>query len=359
MRPSWVEIDLGAIAHNVAALADLVAPAAVCAVVKADGYGHGDVPVAEAALAAGAEWLAVALLEEGIRLREAGIEAPVLVLSEPDPSDAGELLHWGLTPTVYREEMIDALGKAATVMSGVHLKVNTGMHRVGANPEEVADLVARIDRHALLALSGVFTHFASSDEDDGFTREQMDRFDRATHGISGPLVHMANTAGAILHPSSRRDLVRLGIGIYGLHPCDATRPYVALRPAMRIVSHVAFVQRLSAGERPSYGRRRELTEDAYVATVPLGYADGLPRLLTDKLEVLIRGKRRPLAGTVTMDQIIVDLGDEAMNAGEEVILIGSQGEEEVTADEWSANLGTISYEVVCQIGPRLPRRYQS
>ncbi|HEX5723715.1 MAG TPA: alanine racemase [Acidimicrobiia bacterium] len=359
MRPSWVEIDLGAIAHNVAALRDLVAPAAVCAVVKADGYGHGDVPVAEAALAAGAEWLAVALLEEGIRLREAGIEAPVLVLSEPDPSDAVELLHWGLTPTVYREEMIDALGEAAVVMSGVHLKINTGMHRVGAKPEDVGDLLARIDRYPLLALAGVFTHFASSDEDDGFTREQVERFDRATQGIEGPLVHMANTAGAILHPSSRRDLVRLGIGIYGLHPCDDTRPYVGLRPAMRIVSHVAFVQRLAAGERPSYGRRRELATDAYVATVPLGYADGVPRLLTDKLEVLIRGKRRSLAGTVTMDQIIVDVGDEEVNAGEEVILLGPQGDEEVTADEWSSNLGTISYEVVCQIGPRLPRRYES
>lgn len=359
MRPSWVEVDLGAIADNVGALRDLVAPAAVCAVVKADGYGHGDVPVAEAALAAGAEWIAVALLEEGIRLREAGIEAPVLVLSEPDPSDAAELLHWRLTPTVYRREMIDALGEAAMGVTGVHLKVNTGMHRVGAKPEEVANLVARIDRHPLLALGGVFTHFASSDEDDGFTREQMERFDRATRGIEGPLVHMANTAGAILHPSSRRDLVRLGIGIYGLHPCDDTRSHVTLRPAMRIVSHVAFVQRLAAGERPSYGRRRELPTDAYVATIPLGYADGLPRLLTDKLEVLIRGKRRPLAGTVTMDQIIVDLGDEEVGAGEEVVLLGSQREEEVTADEWSSHLGTISYEVVCQIGPRLPRRYES
>ena len=359
MRPSWVEVDLGAISHNVAALRDLVAPAAVCAVVKADGYGHGDVPVAEAALAAGAEWVAVALLEEGIRLREAGIEAPVLVLSEPDPSDAAELLHWGLTPTVYRPVMIDALGEAATVMSGVHLKINTGMHRVGAMPEDVEDLIARIDSYPFLALAGIFTHFASSDEDDGFTVEQMNRFDRATHGIAGPLVHMANTAGAILHPSSRRDLVRLGIGIYGLHPCDDTRSHIALRPAMRIVSHVAFVQRLAAGKRPSYGRRRELATDAYVATIPLGYADGVPRLLTDKLEVLIQGKRRPLAGTVTMDQIIVDLGDQQVSAGEEVILLGAQGEEEVTADEWSSNLGTISYEVVCQIGPRLPRRYES
>jgi alanine racemase len=359
MRPSWVEVDLRAIRHNVRALGKLVAPAAVCAVVKADGYGHGDVPVAEASLAAGAQWLAVALLEEGIRLREAGIEAPVLVLSEPNPSDAAELLHWGLTPTVYRQEMVDALGAGAKVMSGVHLKINTGMHRVGAKPEEVGDLIARIERQPLLALAGVFTHFAVSESDDGFTLEQADRFDRTIRDIEAPLVHMANTAGAILHPSTRRDLVRLGIGIYGLHPSHATRSHVDLRPAMRIVSHVAFVQRLPAGERPSYGRRRELTQDAYVATVPLGYADGLPRVMSDKVEVLIRGRRRPLAGTVTMDQIIVDVGDEAVEAGEEVILIGAQGEQQVTADEWASMLGTISYEVVCQIGPRLPRRYES
>ena len=359
MRHSWVEVDLRAIRHNVQALRELVAPAAVCAVVKADGYGHGDVPVAEASLAAGAQWLAVALLEEGIRLREAGIEAPVLVLAEPNPSDAAELLHWGLTPTVYRKEMVDALGAGAEVMSGVHLKIDTGMHRVGAKPEDVGDLIARVNGQPLLALTGVFTHFAVSDEDDGFTLEQVDRFDRAIRGIDAPLVHMANTAGAILHPSTRRDLVRLGIGIYGLHPSPATRSHVDLHPAMRIVSHVAFVQRLPAGVRPSYGRRRELTQDAYVATVPIGYADGLPRLLSDKLEVLIRGRRRPLAGTVTMDQIIVDVGDEAVEAGEEVILIGVQGEQQVTADEWASMLGTISYEVVCQIGPRLPRRYES
>jgi alanine racemase len=359
MRPSWVEVDLDAIRHNVRALRQAVAPAAVCAVVKADGYGHGDVPGAEAALAAGAEWLAVALLEEGIRLREAGIEAPVLVLAEPDPADAAELLHWGLTPTVYRPEMIDALGAGAKVMSAVHLKVDTGMHRVGAAPKDVADLVARIDRHPLLVLGGVFTHFAVADEDEVFTREQIDRFDRATRSLEAPLVHMGNTAGAVLFPEARRDLARLGLGIYGLHPCEATRALVNLRPAMRIVSHVSYTQRLGAGERPSYGRQRALPNDAYVATVPIGYADGVPRLLSGEGEVLIGGKRRPLAGRVTMDQIVVDCGDDEIQVGDEVVLIGRQGLEEITADEWSTITNTISYEVVCRIGSRLPRRYVS
>lgn len=327
--------------------------------VKADGYGHGDVPVAVEALEAGAKWLAVALLEEGIRLREAGIEAPILVLSEPDRDDAGELLHWGLTPTVYREEMIDALGAGASVLTGVHLKIDTGMHRVGAHPERVPDLVAHIDRHPLLALAGIFTHFAVSDEDDGFTIEQTKQFDLAIRGLEAPLIHLANTAGAVLHPSSRRDMVRVGIGIYGLHPSEATRRHVDLRPAMRIVSRVAHVQNLPEGERSSYGRRRPLPSRATVATVPIGYADGLPRLLSDPGEVLIGGKRRPMAGTVTMDQILVDCGEDEIHLGDEVVLLGRQGSEEITADEWAKQLRTISYEVICQVGPRLPRRYTS
>ena len=359
MRRSWVEVNLDAVSENTRALSRLVAPTKVCAVVKADGYGHGDVPVAEAALGGGAEWLAVALLEEGIRLREAGIEAPILVLSEPDLRDCAELVHWRLTPTVYTEETIAEFGRVAQGQVDLHLKIDTGMHRVGAAPGQVPALMARINDLESLRLGGVFTHFAVSEQDDSFTDEQVQLFDRVTAGYSAPLTHLANTAGALLHPSARRDLVRTGIGLYGLHPSDLTRSLIELRPAMRIVAHVAYVQRLAAGERPSYGRRRELTRDAIVATVPIGYADGLPRLLSDSGEVLIRGKRRPLAGTVTMDQIVVDCGEDEIEVGEEVVLLGRQGPGEVTADDWSSWGQTISYEIVCQVGPRLPRRYVS
>ena len=354
MRPSWVEVDLDAIRQNVRALAALIAPAKLCAVVKADGYGHGDVPVAEAAVEAGASWLAVALVEEGVRLREAGIDAPILLLSEPPLSDATEVVRWNLTPTVYRQDFVEALRAAGA--DRVQVKVDTGMHRVGVAPSALHALVDAC-RSAALTVEAIWTHFAVSEEVGDFTEAQIATFNEAVAGLEVPIAHLANTAGGILHPEARRDMVRAGIGIYGIHPGPATRSGVALKPAMRIVSRVGYVQLLAAGDRPSYGRRRALTKASNVATVPIGYADGLPRGLSERGEVLIGGHRHPLAGTVTMDQIVVDVGDMTVQVGDEVVLIGRQGDEEITADEWADLLGTIAYEVVCQIGPRLPRRY--
>ncbi len=353
MRPTLVEIDLGAVAHNISELRRLVAPSAVCAVVKADAYGHGDVPVGEAAIEAGAEWLAVALVEEGVRLREAGIDAPILLLSEPWSADAVSVVKWDLTPTVYTERFIDALVDAGCP-STVHLKVDTGMHRVGAGPDRVAELV-RHARRAGLDLGALWTHFAVADEDASFTRGQIERFEAVAAGLDIGMRHMANTAGAILFPEARADMVRIGLGTYGLHPCPGTREVVELKPAMRLVSRVTHVQRLDAGERPSYGRIRPLARAATVATVPVGYADGFTRARMG--DVLINGERHPLAGRVTMDQVLIDVGDAEVSVGDEVVLIGRQGDQEVTADEWATELGTVSYEIVCSIGPRVPRRY--
>jgi alanine racemase len=196
-----------------------------------------------------------------------------------------------------------------------------------------------------------------ADEDPGFTSRQVESFEEVADGLSPPMTHLANTAGAVLHPEARADMCRIGLGAYGLHPCEATREVISLRPAMRVVTRVTHVQRLPAGERPSYGRVRELKRAATVVTAPIGYADGFPRLLTGSGAVLIGGKRFPLAGTVTMDQIVIDVGDEDVDVGEEVVLLGPQAGDEITADEWADNLGTISYEVVCSIGPRVPRRY--
>lgn len=354
MRPSWVEVDLEAIRHNVRALKALIAPAMLCAVVKADGYGHGDVPVAEAAIEAGATWLAVALVEEGVRLREAGVEAPILLLSEPPLSDASEVVHWNLTPTVYRPDFVGALRAAGG--KGVQVKVDTGMHRVGAAPPALPALVEAC-RAAGITVDAIWTHFAVSEEVGDFTVAQIAAFDEAIDGLDAPMTHLANTAGGILYPGARRDMVRIGIGIYGIHPGPATWPRVTLKPAMRIVSQVGYVQLLAAGARPSYGRRRPLGDDSNVVTVPIGYADGFPRGLSDEGQVLIGGRRHPLAGTVTMDQIVVDVGGMSVQVGDEVVVIGRQDDEEITADEWAGLLGTIPYEVVCQIGPRLPRRY--
>jgi alanine racemase len=362
VRPSWVEVDLGAIRHNVGVIADVVAPAEVCAVVKADGYGHGDVPVAGAAVAAGATRLAVALLAEGIRLREAGIDVPILLLSEPLGDDAAEVVRWNLTPSAYRRSFLDALQAAAPEGYPVHVKVDTGMHRVGASPQD-AEALARATDHGPLALEGLWTHFPVAESDEAFTLGQVERFSSlaeklAADGIRPALLHAANTAGALGHVETRFDLVRPGIGIYGLRPAPGYAPDVDLEPAMRVVSRVVYARRLPAGSRPSYGRIRPLDEEATVATVPIGYADGVARRLGHSGgEVLIRGKRYPFAGNVTMDQVMIDLGDDPVEVGDEVVLLGPQGEEEITADEWAMRLDTINWEIVCGFGPRLPRKY--
>lgn len=355
MRPTIAEIDLEAVKHNVRVIRELISPARLCAVVKADGYGHGDVPVAQAALDAGAEWLAVALVEEGARLREAGIAEPILLLSQPPAEDAMEVVSWDLTPTVYTFEFAEALASSGPGMS-VHVKVDTGMHRVGASPEDATGLIEQMSSGSL-TLGGIWTHFPVADEDPEFTEDQIDRFLEIAGGVDAPLIHMANTAGALLYEKSRADLCRVGLGIYGLHPCQETRDLVDLQPAMRVVSKVSHVQRLPAGARPSYGRVTELARETTVATVPIGYADGLPRSISESGEVLVGGLRRKLAGRVTMDQIVVDVGEHAPVPGDEVVVLGSQQDEQVTADELAELAGTISYEIVCSIGPRVPRKY--
>ncbi len=356
VRPTYAEIDLTAIAENVAAFVDLIAPAQLCAVVKADAYGHGDVPVANTALEAGASWLAVALVEEAIRLRDAGIDVPILLLSEPPLRDVAEVVRWKLTPTAYSQRFVDALADSRARLP-VHLKIDTGMHRVGAVPRMVADLVASVRRAGNLDLEGVWTHFPVADEDPEFTRHQIAEFDEAIADLEVPLVHMANTAGAVLYPEARRSMCRVGLGIYGLHPCPQTQDHLTLRPAMRLVTHVSSIRRLDAGARPSYGRIRPLPGESTVVTAPIGYADGYSRGLSHRGAALIGGRRHPLAGMVTMDQIMVDVGDGEVEVGDEVVLMGVQGDEEITAYEWADLLGTITYEVICTVGPRVPRRY--
>lgn len=365
MRQSWIEIDLDAVRSNVEALAKVAAPARFCAVVKADAYGHGDVPVAEAAVEAGADWLAVALVEEGARLREAGVEAPILLLSEPPLSDVDEVLRWRLTPTAYTQAFLAALeAVAGPEPLGVHVKLDTGMHRVGADGRTATHLARRAHAAPNLQLEGVWTHFAVADEDFEFTAQQLDVLRGFAallreENIDPGMLHAANSAGTLFHPASRLDMVRVGIAMYGLTPAPQMEPIVRLRPAMRVVSQVALVRRLPAGARPSYGRRRALEQEAAVATVPVGYADGVVRRLSSVGgQVLIAGQRFPYAGTVTMDQVVIDVDDVQVEAGDEVVLLGRQGQNEITAEDWADWLGTINYEVVCNFGPRLPRRYR-
>ena len=370
LRPVWAEVDLGAIRDNAATLATVADPARLCAVVKAGAYGHGPVPVARAALDGGASWLAVALVEEGADLREAGITAPVLLLSEPPLEALPEVVALGLTPTLYSLSGVEAAAKAvasageATPLA-VHVKVDTGMHRVGAAPELAVALALAVEERAELRLEGLWTHFAVADEpDDPFTDRQLERFAAvvdalAASGVRPPLLHACNSAGVIAHPAARHDLVRCGIALYGVAPSPALEGRVDLRPALSVRARVSQVKEVAAGEGISYGLRYRFDRRSVVATVPLGYADGVPwRLAAVGGEVLIGGRRRPIAGSVTMDQITVDCGDDADVApGDEVVLLGRQGGESVDAWEWASRLGTIAYEVLCAVGPRVPRTY--
>jgi len=366
-RPAWVEVDLDAVHHNVRALTAVAAPARVLATVKADAYGHGAVPVARTALAAGATWLGVAFVEEAIELRDAGIDAPVLLLSEPPEDAAPTVVARRLTPIVYSAAGIDALAAAAAAAGTVlpvHLKVDTGMHRVGCHPEVAVDLAARVAAHDALLLEGLATHLAVADEADrAYTEGQLDAFDAVLAAVTAavgrpPIVHVANSAGALAYPRARFDLVRVGITMYGIDPSATVTGCVALRPALSLHARVSFVKDLPAGARVSYGLRYELATPSRIATVPVGYADGVPRGLgAAGGEVLVAGRRCPIAGTVTMDQILVDVGDGEVAVGDAVVLLGSQGSACVTAAEWADRLGTIPYEVVTRLGGRLPRRH--
>jgi alanine racemase len=367
-RWAWAEVDLGALRQNAAALAAISAPAALCAVVKAGGYGHGAVPAARAALEGGASWLAVALVEEGVELREAGVDAPVLLLSEPPPSAMAEIVARRLTPTIYTQGGVEAAAKAVVVAAtdvplDVHVKVDTGMHRVGAAPEEAVHVATAVAERPELRLDGLWTHFATADDPDpSFTADQAARFDAvvarlAAVGLRPPLLHTCNSAGAIAHPGARRDLVRCGLALYGVPPARALATRVVLRPALSLRARVTLVKSVAAHEGISYGLRHRFSRDSVVATVPIGYADGVPwRLGVNGGEVLIGGRRRPIAGAVTMDQLTVDCGDDsAVAPGDEVVLLGRQGDDSVDAWEWADLVGTIPHEILCGIGPRVPR----
>jgi alanine racemase len=374
-RWAWAEIDLDAIRHNVATLRAAVSPSGTWAVVKANGYGHGAVEVARAALSAGAEGLCVALVQEGVELRQAGIDAPILVLSQQPPEQSELIVTHRLTPTLYEldrvVEFAAVVGSLGRVGYPVQVKVDTGMHRVGSTVNDAASIVAAIDADApLLRLAGVFTHLACADEPQrSETGDQLDRFSAALATLPArpPMVHAANSAGGLAHPRARHDIVRLGIAIYGIEPGpDVADLCGALRPALSLRARVGFVKTVQPGAAVSYGGRWTADRPTVVATLPLGYADGLPRRLGScGGEVLIGGTRRPIIGSVTMDQIVIDCGspDETLGrsvaVGDEVVLIGEQGGERIRAEEWARKLDTIPYEIVCGISPRIERHYRS
>jgi len=375
-RRTWAEIDAGASERNVRRLRAAAGDGAeLCAVVKADGYGHGAGTAACAALAGGATWLAVALVEEAAELRAVGIDAPILLLSEPPLEALDATLDLGLTATVYRPDLVRALADAARArgtVARVHVKLDTGMARVGVDAEGLDALLALLAASPSLEVEGFQTHLARADEpSEPTTAEQLERLARGldrlvAHGLAPRLVHVANTAGTLVHGPAWREvlrthlpeavpLVRTGIGVYGLDPGGEVRAADhALEPALRLVTHVTHVRRVAAGTPASYGHRWAAPTDGWLATVPVGYADGVPRVLSARLEVLWRGRRRPVAGTVTMDQLLVWC-DEEPSFGEEVVLLGAQGTDRIGMEEWAAAAGTITYEIATGISSRVRR----
>lgn len=365
-RWAWAEVDLDAIAHNVGVLRRAVAPADVWAVVKADAYGHGVVPVALAALGAGAEGLCVALVQEAAELRAAGVDAPILVLSEQPVEQAEAAVRLGVISTVYSLAQIDALEAAGAAGHRVHLKIDTGMHRVGCAPDQAVDLAREITRRPGLRLDGVFTHLAVADEPaDPFSTLQLDRFDAvlaelAAAGIDPGRVHAANSAGGLAHSRARHRLVRTGIALYGIAPGRGVEHLChELRPALTLRARVSHVKPVAAGARISYGLRHAFATDTIVATVPLGYADGVPRRLFETHgEVLVQGRRCPIVGVVTMDQLMIDVGAGTdLRVGDVVTLLGRDGPERVRAEDWAERLGTIGYEIVCGLSARVARHH--
>lgn len=367
-RDTWIEVDLDAITNNVKEFQRyLPQDTKIMAVVKANAYGHGSVPVARAALEAGASYLAVAFVDEGVELRQAGIEAPILVLGYTPEHAIDYALRHHLTLTVYRSESVLKVEQEAArlgMVAPVHIKVDTGMGRLGLLPAEVPSFLAQVASLPHVEVEGMFTHYATADEaDQSYALFQLQQFTevarraRAEHEI--PLVHIANSAGAIQRVEKVFDMVRIGIGLYGFYPSaevDDTR--VALRPALSLKSRIAHVKQPPPGTGVSYGKTYTVSGNEWIAVVPIGYADGVNRHLSNAGEVLVKGQRVPIVGTICMDQLMINVTDVMpVEVGDEVVIYGEQRGERITVDEVAKRLNTIHYEVVCALSHRLPRFY--
>ncbi len=368
-----MEVDLSAIRVNVATFRERIGPQRkLMAVVKADGYGHGAVEVARTALGAGADFLGVATVDEAIELRRSGIVAPTLILSEP-PIDALPLLfEYRIIPAVSTTEFALALGELAEARDDVapfHLKVDTGMNRIGVHHLDAPGFANSFSFHPGLRMEGVFTHFATADvPGDWEYTAQLEKFTTAVtamrqDGVDVGIVHAANSAATILHPEALFDMVRVGISLYGLHPDASTKGAIDLVPAMSVKARITLVKEPSLGEGVGYGLTHRVGLNAQIATIPLGYADGVHRVLSGKMDALHGGRRVSQVGRVCMDQMMLETSPTRTRAGllggfqvgDEVVLVGRQGGAEIELDELAETAGTINYELACSFGMRLPK----
>lgn len=371
-RPTWAEIDLDALAHNFRVIRRRVGPdVKILAAVKANAYGHGAVECATRLEREGVDWFGVALPEEGIELRTAGISKPILCLGGIWAGQESLCVQQNLTPVIYRLDVVEALDRAATdagTSVNVQVKIDTGMGRLGVRVDDVPDFCAALKRFANIRVDGLMTHLASADDkqQNEFTTQQLQRFEQAVaafrdHGFNPSYIHAANSAGLFTFAESRASMVRPGGTLYGftrdvLPPNSGTPP---LRPVMSLYSRIMLLKRLPKGEKLGYGGTFETTRDSVIATIPIGYDDGYRRALSNRARVIVRGQFAPVVGRVSMDLTIIDVTDVADVAlDDQVTLLGSDGDCSITAEDLGEFAGTISYEITCGISSRVPRVYR-
>ncbi len=367
-RPTMIEVDLAALVHNLHEIRKKVgAQCKIMAVVKANAYGHGAVSVASALARTGADWLGVASAEEGIELRQAGLSLPILVMGGILEPELEALAVYQLTPVVYHPEMIPLLEDTAA-RSGkpikIHVKVDTGMGRLGLAPDIAASFIQEIAQRGRLTVEGLMTHFAEAElEDQTFVQEQIQKFRRVlkdlnNRGIKIPLSHLANSAAILHHPTAYFQMVRPGIALYGYAPGTGTSNRPDLKPCLQLVTRIVQVKRVPKGTGISYGRSFVTQRESLIASLPIGYADGYSRRLSNRGQVIIHEQRAPIVGRVCMDMTMVDVTEVPdVRFGDPVVLLGQQGKQAITADEIAHWTDTISYEVLSILNPRITRKY--
>lgn len=361
---AWVTIDLDALAHNVQQLKKSLLPQTeLMAVVKADAYGHGAVTVARTVLEQGVSWLAVATILEGKELRQAGITAPILLLGAVQaPQEVDAIATWQLQPTLCSPKQALAVSQYAQQLTPVHLNIDTGMSRLGPLWQQGATFIQFVAKLPNLKIASIYSHFATADDpDSSFMELQHERFQKLiqqvqTAGVLQPKLHLANSAGTLSGPQYHYDLVRVGLALYGLYPDAKFRSEIQLQPVLQLKGRVTQIKTLLAGTGVSYGHSYVTSEKTRVAVVGIGYADGVPRPLSNRITALIRGQQVPQIGTITMDQLMIDVsGVPEVEIGDVVTLLGQDGDHEIPVEAWADQLGTISYEIVCGFKSRLPR----
>ncbi|MDD2928130.1 MAG: alanine racemase [Candidatus Omnitrophica bacterium] len=365
-RPTWAEVNLNNLEHNFRQVKSRLRPQIkVLVTVKADAYGHGLIPVSHRLAACGVDYLGVASIDEGIRLRKANIKKPILVLGLVLKQDIQSLFTFKLTPTVCDYELASALNSRAAALKKqvrLHIKVDTGMGRIGVAHKDAFELARKIHKLKSVVIEGIFTHFPFADSGGKFTAFQIKLFyklvsDLRKCGIVIPLVHAANSAGLINYKDSHFTMVRPGLVIYGLYPDSG--PGINLKAALSLKTRVIFIKQVPRGYGISYGHAYVTKRLTHIVTLPIGYGDGYPRNLSNMAPLLIGGRRFYVSGRICMDQIMVDVGKFKPRLGDEVVLIGRQGKERITCEELATLAGTIPYEIVCGLGSRIPRIYIS